>query len=301
MTAFHFFVLATLCLITVSSLILAMKLKKELDTMGSMIFSMAFGMCIGLTIGVLLGSLFKGELYFSTVISILAATIAGVATGSVFGIVPALEAFMSGLMGAMMGAMLGEMITPVQANVFINIFLTFSVSTLLLIIIISTSSDKSVNLNRPWILKPILIFVILAGYLGIGGSLGNRANGSETPIENTHANHNEETTTNISVTVSPSQFSYAPREITLKRNQKIKLTLKNNDSIEHDIEIEAMPLLQQNEEGQTAAIQTNFHIHATANSQAEGEFTPTQEGTYQYFCTIPGHKEQGMVGIIEVI
>jgi uncharacterized cupredoxin-like copper-binding protein len=30
------------------------------------------------------------------------------------------------------------------------------------------------------------------------------------------------------------------------------------------------------------------------------EFTPTKPGTYEFICTVPGHKEAGMVGALIV-
>ncbi len=30
------------------------------------------------------------------------------------------------------------------------------------------------------------------------------------------------------------------------------------------------------------------------------EFTPSQSGTFTYFCSIPGHREAGQVGILKV-
>ncbi len=30
------------------------------------------------------------------------------------------------------------------------------------------------------------------------------------------------------------------------------------------------------------------------------EFTPTKPGTYEFFCTVAGHKEAGMVGTLVV-
>ena len=32
----------------------------------------------------------------------------------------------------------------------------------------------------------------------------------------------------------------------------------------------------------------------------QSEFIPGEEGTYYYICTVPGHREQGMVGEIIV-
>jgi len=36
------------------------------------------------------------------------------------------------------------------------------------------------------------------------------------------------------------------------------------------------------------------------NQSGQSEFIPTKEGTYYYICTVPGHREQGMVGKIIV-
>jgi uncharacterized cupredoxin-like copper-binding protein len=40
-----------------------------------------------------------------------------------------------------------------------------------------------------------------------------------------------------------------------------------------------------------------LEIVLTANGQTNQlEFTPTAAGTYEFWCTVPGHKEAGMIG-----
>ncbi|MDA0302102.1 MAG: plastocyanin/azurin family copper-binding protein [Chloroflexi bacterium] len=39
-----------------------------------------------------------------------------------------------------------------------------------------------------------------------------------------------------------------------------------------------------------------MHVAAEAGRVAEIEFTPTQAGTYVFYCTVPGHREAGMEG-----
>ena len=46
-------------------------------------------------------------------------------------------------------------------------------------------------------------------------------------------------------------------------------------------------------------------LHSPNNPLKPGEsgtseFVPAEEGTYYYICTVPGHREQGMVGEIIV-
>ena len=36
--------------------------------------------------------------------------------------------------------------------------------------------------------------------------------------------------------------------------------------------------------------------HAMPGMSASVMFTPTQIGEYEFYCTIPGHREAGMVG-----
>ena len=36
--------------------------------------------------------------------------------------------------------------------------------------------------------------------------------------------------------------------------------------------------------------------HAIAGTNASVIFTPTEAGVYEFACTLPGHKEAGMVG-----
>lgn len=44
----------------------------------------------------------------------------------------------------------------------------------------------------------------------------------------------------------------------------------------------------------------DFHLHASAQEQTKLTFTPVQESSYELYCTIPGHKEKGMIGLLIV-
>jgi uncharacterized cupredoxin-like copper-binding protein len=43
-----------------------------------------------------------------------------------------------------------------------------------------------------------------------------------------------------------------------------------------------------------------LHVAAEPGASNHLSFTPTKPGNYQFYCTVPGHKEAGMVGTLVV-
>jgi plastocyanin len=271
--------------------------------MQAMIIAMAIGMNIGLTAGVLFGALYQGNLYSSTLLAAVVGIAAGCACGMAFGILPALEGVMSGLMGGMMGAMLGEMITQEQSLTMLNILLTLSVSSLLLYNILAAT--KSVG-DKKWFLKPFFTFVLLFLFLFFGTQL-DKSNAipyfNSAAIEHSHSSQDKNNKSNeIVLTVNPSEYSYTPEEISLNKGQEASITLNNQDYADHDIEIKEIAI-KKKDSGHHAnhgASKADFHLHASSNSSATLTFTPLETGVYEFYCSIPGHKEKGMTGAIIV-
>ncbi|HLO12841.1 MAG TPA: plastocyanin/azurin family copper-binding protein [Pseudoneobacillus sp.] len=320
MSWFDYFVVATLSLVILISVIMSVLLRNQLNKMTKMMISMVIGMNVGLTEGLLFGSNYQGELYYSTLIAILVGVIAGTVCGLTFGVLPSLEGFMAGLMGGMMGAMLGEMITKNQADTIINIFLTLSVCSLFLFPILHESHEKeSKRKNILWFVKPLFTFLLLSGYLLLGNQLDkqfvlsksnsshNRDHNHSTKEDSSHSNHgiselpNNHTIQEFTVNIHQSNFAYDPQKMIMKKGQQVRLYLTNHDSIEHDIEINHFPatIKSENHQGQTTN-KVDLHLHASPNNQAKMIFTPLQNGIFEFYCTIPGHKERGMTGLIIV-
>ena len=42
------------------------------------------------------------------------------------------------------------------------------------------------------------------------------------------------------------------------------------------------------------------HVAAAPGATGTVDFTPSEAGTYEFYCTIEGHKEAGMVGTLVV-
>lgn len=311
MSLFHIFVLVTLCLVFLLAIIMTYYYKDRFRNMSEMLLSMAIGTNIGLTTGVLFGSLYQGNLFYSTLISILVGILAGTTCGIISGILPSLEGYMAGLMGGMMGAMLGEMITKEQSVIIINLFLTLTVSTLFLFPILTVSSKKETKIaNKKWLFKPFSAFIFFAVYLFLGSQIDKQVifSISSSPIQKDYVNHHSHISQNetqhheITISVHPSQYSYDPSKVMLEKDRPVSLILENNDSIEHDIEIRSIPIKDMSTETHVDHIKrkADFHVHASAQKQTKVTFTPLQEGTYEFYCTIPGHKERGMTGFLIV-
>lgn len=279
--------------------------------MSQMLLSMAIGTNVGLTAGVLFGSLFQGTLFYSTIYSVLVGVLAGTVCGIVFGIHSSLEGFMAGIMGGMMGAMLGEMITEEQSFIITNLFLTLLVSTLFLFPILAISSDdETQSQTKKWFFKPFITFILISTYLLIGSQVDKKVIFSESNLSSQeehstqHADlsQTESKQLELTINVKPSQFFYDPSNIKLEKDKPVSLIFKNNDSIEHDIEIKNIPIktiVTGSHEGHSAS-EADFHLHAAAQKQSKITFTPLKTGTYEFYCTIPGHKENGMVGLLIV-
>jgi uncharacterized cupredoxin-like copper-binding protein len=83
------------------------------------------------------------------------------------------------------------------------------------------------------------------------------------------------------------QLRFQPATLTAKANAPIHLTLDDTgDALIHDFVID-------NAGGK------QFKIEAQPSGKATGDFT-VPAGTYQFYCSQPGHKEAGMVGTLTV-
>jgi uncharacterized cupredoxin-like copper-binding protein len=79
-------------------------------------------------------------------------------------------------------------------------------------------------------------------------------------------------------------FSYDPKELTIQSAGSTTIRLANTGTVEHDFTIDAL----------------EFQIKTAVGETAEGVLTDVAPGTYEFYCTVPGHKVNGMVGQLVV-
>lgn len=87
------------------------------------------------------------------------------------------------------------------------------------------------------------------------------------------------------VTITGTEFAYSPTTINAKPGQKVNITLKNNGTVEHTLDIKDVGVKLDTQPG---------------TSQTKSFIAPTTPGTYKFNCDIPGHTEAGMVGTLIV-
>ena len=115
------------------------------------------------------------------------------------------------------------------------------------------------------------------------------------------------TTANVSAT----EFSFAPQNITARLGQPITIVLKNDGQLEHDwtvMQLEAEDVRTSPEAeggghaagGLNTATMPEVHVAAGVGQTASLTFTPKEAGSYEFICTVAGHKEAGMRGTLRV-
>jgi uncharacterized cupredoxin-like copper-binding protein len=77
---------------------------------------------------------------------------------------------------------------------------------------------------------------------------------------------------------------FSPNQVHLTAGATANLVLANQGDVLHDLTDPALGL----------------HLQATAGATATGALTVPRPGTYEFFCSVPGHREAGMSGILVV-
>ncbi|MEP7356596.1 MAG: cupredoxin domain-containing protein [Anaerolineales bacterium] len=92
--------------------------------------------------------------------------------------------------------------------------------------------------------------------------------------------------TGVSLNVAGSDaFKYDPATLTAKVGQEVTVNLENKGALDHSFVIDELSVKLE-----TVKAGTTGHV----------TFTPSQAGTYTYYCDVPGHKAAGMTGTLTI-
>lgn len=130
--------------------------------------------------------------------------------------------------------------------------------------------------------------------------------------------------------VVATDLAFQPKELRVPLNQPQVIRLDNKGKLLHDWTVEKIAVTAVKEEGAAGhdmgghgsgagtmmpgagtmpggmmrngsqAGQFALHVAAEAGHAATVEFTPTETGTYVFYCTVPGHRAAGMEGKLVV-
>lgn len=162
------------------------------------------------------------------------------------------------------------------------------------------SQNKSGNSNMILIVAGVVGLLVLGG---IGIWMAQNRN-TATPSENTKPSTTLPTTGATEMTGSQSatpttsitsgqvrtinleagSFYYSPKEIRVKKGETVKIVMTAADMM-HDFNIDEldvkMPIVRS---GNTGTV----------------EFTPTEEGEFEFYCSVGNHRQQGQTGTLLV-
>ena len=115
-----------------------------------------------------------------------------------------------------------------------------------------------------------------------------------------------------------AEFELAATDIAYDQNrfevmvgQPVKITLQNEGVLEHDFSImeiahtgEVMAEEMHDEESEhdmsNMEMDPAVHVASSSGGSHSVEFTPSEAGEYEFFCTVSGHKAAGMAGTLVV-
>lgn len=113
----------------------------------------------------------------------------------------------------------------------------------------------------------------------------------------------------MEVTLQAAEFSFEPSRVEVMAGQQVTITMENIGTVEHDFVIQEIPVEQSAAGSEQATpghtmdemeVEPAVHMGAMPGMNSSVTFVPTKPGTYEFFCAIPGHKEAGMVGTLDV-
>ena len=88
----------------------------------------------------------------------------------------------------------------------------------------------------------------------------------------------------LKIEVMAKEFSFTPAKLTLKAGQPSTIALKNTGRIEHDLTVD----------------DADFKLSVTSGKTGDKELKVDKPGTYEFHCSVAGHKDAGMKGELTV-
>src|SRR3989344_2274784 len=154
-------------------------------------------------------------------------------------------------------------------------------------------SETKSNNSLPLITIGVVVLVAVVGFLATRGPSKPTTGDAMEPKDSTQSAIEDESTSPsamveesatdvITVNLESADFSYSQKEIRVKVGQKVKIFMISKDMM-HDFNIDELGVrLTITKAGETNTI----------------EFTADNAGTYEYYCSVGQHRENGQVGTL---
>ena len=133
----------------------------------------------------------------------------------------------------------------------------------------------------------ILPLLLVIGAVGIAAGCGGDDDEAPTPAETA----TETEAAGGGQTVDMTEFEFEPNGLTFKQGDAV--TAENSGNIEHNFTIEEGP----DPEKPSKELAATPDVQPGDSAELTVDVDP---GEYALVCTVPGHREQGMIGTIKV-
>ena len=101
-----------------------------------------------------------------------------------------------------------------------------------------------------------------------------------------------------------TDLTYSTTALTSKAGAVLEVALANKGSIEHDFTLAKLPgekaLRVGGKDTDVSAGKNEVHAHLNSGESGAVRLKVSEAGTYEFWCTIAGHKEAGMRGTLTV-
>jgi uncharacterized cupredoxin-like copper-binding protein len=102
--------------------------------------------------------------------------------------------------------------------------------------------------------------------------------------------------------IEMTEFTFRPAVLRLTSGQPVRLLLVNRGQIAHQFETDYLRKVA------VTIVDATMHVESSGldvvrlepGTMATIEFVPRLRGRFSFACTIEGHREAGMVGVLEV-
>jgi uncharacterized cupredoxin-like copper-binding protein len=131
-----------------------------------------------------------------------------------------------------------------------------------------------------------LIFLVIPGVLVIQGSPVHEHEGV--------VEHCDNATEFVTVSTTADTLAFDPTEIKVSKNTCVQIKFANTQTVEHDFSVEHDDANEFEEVHMHLANNTAGHM--AGNFKTFNVSTPDLDITYDFFCSVVGHRDAGMEG-----
>ena len=101
-------------------------------------------------------------------------------------------------------------------------------------------------------------------------------------------------------TLTMQDIKYDKATLTGAKGKALTISLTNSGALEHDFTIDKIDAKATADGKEAKSDKAAVHAAVKPKGAAKLEITPNAAGTFEYYCTVAGHKEAGMKGTLTV-